>query len=417
MTIHNRFVAWASWLLVTLFYAFQYVIRVSPNVMSDAINSKFGITPDQFGTFASIYYFGYCAAHIPVGLMLDRMSPRIVLALCTVLSVVGLLPLAYADHWTFSILGRMIIGIGSSGAILGIFKIIRLCFSVGRFNTLFGISVFIGLIGASAGGRPVALLLRSLQFEDVILLLNIIGGVMALMMFFICPKHVEDPEERTHSIGSDLLHILKNGRILFLCVMGGLMIGPLEGFSDAWASKFLTNVYHIKGLMAQDITSMIFLGLGIGSPIYTFFVDQTKAYFTILVSSAILMAVGFIYILTGWADAKSLTIVFAGLGVLSMYQCIVIFKSTMCVEERLVGVTSAYANMIIMAFGSVFHSGIGKLMNAFWDQTRIEGTPIFSHMNFIYGLSIIPIAQIIAAVGFAAYGLAEYRKSLKANRF
>src|SRR5205085_4252833 len=110
----SRMVAWTIWIIASIFYAYQYILRVMPNIMLDDIMQQFHIDAATFGQFSGIYYIGYSLMHLPIGIMLDRFGPRKVMTGCILLAVAGLLPLIFADHWLFPIAGRLLIGMGSS---------------------------------------------------------------------------------------------------------------------------------------------------------------------------------------------------------------------------------------------------------------------------------------------------------------
>ena len=74
--------AYIAWLIVSLFYAYQYVLRVMPSVMATDIVQKFQIDSTMFGQFAGIYYLGYSLMHIPVGIMLDSIGPKKIMPIC-----------------------------------------------------------------------------------------------------------------------------------------------------------------------------------------------------------------------------------------------------------------------------------------------------------------------------------------------
>src|SRR5579872_726953 len=117
---------WLMWSLVSFFYAYQYILRVLPNIMMADILEKFHIDAAVFGQYAGLYYIGYAGMHIPIGLWLDKYGPKWILPLCMGLTVIGLLPLLFAEHWIYPSIGRLLIGMGSSAAILGVFKIVRM---------------------------------------------------------------------------------------------------------------------------------------------------------------------------------------------------------------------------------------------------------------------------------------------------
>src|SRR3984893_15238177 len=118
MTV-SRTMAWTIWMMASIFYAYQYILRVMPNIMLDDIMQQFHIDAAVFGQFSGVYYIGYSLMHLPIGMMLDRFGPRKIMTACILLTVVGLMPLIFADHWIYPILGRFLIGLGSSAAILG----------------------------------------------------------------------------------------------------------------------------------------------------------------------------------------------------------------------------------------------------------------------------------------------------------
>ncbi len=77
--------------------------------------------------------------------------------LCILFKGGGLLPIIFAKHWIYPIMGRFLIGAGSSGAILGAFKVIRMAFHEQGFTRMLSYTVTIGLLGPIYGGTPVSL--------------------------------------------------------------------------------------------------------------------------------------------------------------------------------------------------------------------------------------------------------------------
>lgn len=159
-----------------------------PNIMMDDITSQFHIDATVFGQFSGIYYLGYSLMHLPIGIMLDRFGPRKVMTVCILLPVIGLLPLIFADNWIYPLIGRALIGIGSSAAILGTFKIIRMSFKEQYFSRMLSFSVMIGLIGAVYGGGPVSYLSHTLGYKVVVEIFIVLGLILACITYLIVPE-------------------------------------------------------------------------------------------------------------------------------------------------------------------------------------------------------------------------------------
>lgn len=389
---------WLMWFLASFFYAYQYILRVLPNIMMTDILEKFQIDASLFGQYSGLYYIGYAGMHIPVGILLDKYGPKWVLPLCMILTVIGLMPLLYADHWIYPGIGRLLIGMGSSAAILGVFKIIRMSFPEDKFTFILGCSVTIGLLGAIYGGQPVNYLMHTFGSEKVLQIIILMGLVLAFATFFAIPS-----QKTVHSQQgwiTSVKEVLTNYKILMVCLFAGFMVGPLEGFADVWGKEYLKSVYKLDENIASSLPSLIFLGMCFGSPILSWITAKTKAYFGFIILSGLVMGISFILLLTGQLPVSCLTVMFVIVGIFSAYQILAIYKASTYGGEHLVGLTTACANMIIMIFGYVFHSLIGKIMTQFWDGSMNIGAPAYDAHAYTYALMVIPIGLLMGVLGF-----------------
>jgi predicted MFS family arabinose efflux permease len=385
----SRSVVWAVWAIASIFYAYQYILRVMPNIMLYDIMEKFDISAAAFGQFSGVYYIGYSLMHLPLGLMLDRFGPRKVMSGCVLLTLTGLLPLLFADYWVWPIAGRFLIGAGSSAAILGVFKIVRMMFREERFARMLSLSVMIGLIGAIYGGGPVSWLREQLGFEAVVQLTAVAGVVLAFATWWIVPD-LQSVSENT--MLGDIKEVLRNPRVLVSCMCAGLMVGPLEGFADVWGTAFLKQVYGFEGTLAASLPSMIFIGMCFGSPVLSYIADKIGSYLAAILCSGVLMAACFFALLNGQLPPTLLSINFVLVGVCCSYQILAIYKASTYVREQVAGLATAVANMIIMTFGYLFHAAMGSVINAMGGASDSQA--------LVYGVYLIPIGLCLGAGGF-----------------
>lgn len=208
--------------------------------MLDSITKQFNIDATVFGQYSGIYHIGYCLMHLPIGILLDMYGPRKIMTLCTLLTVMGLLPLIFSNTTTHLIMGRFLIGMGSSAAILGVFKIIRLAFEERQFTKMLSLSVMIGLIGAIYGGGPVNYLCLTIGDDMVVKIFAVMGMVLATLCYAIVP---DIKNEYQGSMLNGVKEVLSNYKVILSCIFAGFMVGPLEGFADVWGSKYLSVVY------------------------------------------------------------------------------------------------------------------------------------------------------------------------------
>lgn len=390
----SRFAAWSIWFIISIFYAYQYILRVMPNIMLADITQQFNIDAAIFGQFSGAYYIGYCIAHLPIGIMLDKYGPRKVMSICILLTVIGILPIIYAENYIYPIIGRVLIGIGSSAAILGAFKVIRMIFSEGYFTRMLSISVTIGLIGAIYSGGPVSYLCESYGYKVVIKLFALFGIIFAFVTYMLVP---EIEKEYKSTVLNDLKTVISNPKVMIICFLAGLMVGPMEGFADAWGAEFLKQIYGLESKQANYLTSMVYIGMCF-APVLSRIAEKTGYYIRTIAGAGIFMLLIFTLLVLSLLNSGSMALCLFIVGICCAYQILAIYKASTYVPENVVGLTTATANMIIMSFGYIFHSGIGYV---------IKVTGKYGATSFNYGIATIPIALFIGSTGFIILSIKE----------
>ncbi len=391
--------AWSSWIIVTLFLFYQYILRVLPSILIDDIQGKFCVDCESFGSFSGIYYLSYAFVHIPVGIMLDRFGPKYILIISMLCCSIGILPIVYSDLWVMCVIGRLILGAGSAVAVLGLFKIIRLNFPVKKFGSVLSVSVTIGLLGAVYGGSPLQMLRGILDWESIVAILSLVGVVLALCTLILIPNYSMSGGMSFKESLLDCYNAIKVPYVLSSAIFGAFMVGPLEGFADVWGATFLREVYALDMRLSVFLPSLIFFGMCFGSPLLAYIGEKTNKYSLILRLCALFMAGLFIILLLFKVEKFYLYILFFSLGILSAYQVILMHINTVRVSEDSAGIVAALTNMIVMLFGYVFHNVIGTVV-------KVSGEYGLQH-SYKYGIAIIPLFLIIAFIGL--YGEKMHR--------
>lgn len=386
---------WSMWLIVTIFYAYQYILRVMFGTLFDEIVAMFQVDALKVGQLSGIYYVGYALAHLPLGIFLDKYGPKKIVPIFIIFVCIGLIPFAFGMTWSLSIAGRLLIGIGSSAAILSVFKVCSVCFGEKLFPRMLSFSIMLGLTGALYGGGPLSYAHQQFGFQNLILGLIAGGVLLAAVAYFILPK--ESKQHKNVTVESELKHVLLNFKVIALCVFAGLMVGPLEGFADVWGAPFFKNVYGYDNDIASSFPTLIFVGLCFGAPAFSY-VAEKIGHVSSMIISAVLMLVSFIWILHFQLSTGFLTALLIEVGVLSAYQIIAVARAAHYVKPQYFSLATALANMIIMIFGYVFHSLIGVV---------VHGYPEGSSEGFITGLNVIPICLSVAAVGLIIFKLSK----------
>lgn len=369
-------------------YGYQYIIRLLPSVTMNDISSKFHVSHLEMGQFSGIYYIGYAMAHIPFGIMLDRLGIRLTFLVSTLLSFLGILPMVIFDSWEMLLIGRFVSGVGSAGCTLSMLKSIGYHFP-SKFSKILGFTATFSICFAIFGGKPIVLLIESFGLNSVVCGIVIAGACLSSMTLLLKGNDIKD----TSPISQSLLSVVKNSNIYTMCILAGFMMGTLEGFADMWAVKFFTEMCNIDVANAALLSSMCFFGMAIGCPIVGYITDKTKKHNLISFICGLIMFVGLISIIFITTNYFLLMAFMITIGITAAYQVPVTSKTALISKKENIGLTMSYMNMLLMSCGYIFHSLIGYT----YEVTE----------SIVYGVSIVPALCIVGAIGFLALYLKE----------
>ena len=397
----HSILAWLSWLLISIFYAYQYVLRVMPNVMKDEIMQKFHINATQFGQYAGVYYISYSLMHIPIGILFMKVRANILFALAVLLCALSPLTILLSDSWLWALVGRIMIGASSCAAVVGGFKVFQDYFK-DRFTVMFGYMLTIGLLGAIYGGGPVAELLQIIGWKQLTYYLVFIGCLLSALMLFIIPSNKGNLDNKDNIVG-DILSLFKNKTLLLMSVCGGLMIGPLEGFAEVLGASFLNAVHGVEWTKAAHLSSIIFLFMAVGTATLPRIAPFFNHQYNFLLSASGLISCIFFVLLILPLDYRicDLAVILAVIGFLCAYPLYIFGYAPTIVEKRLSSLAPTATNMIMIIFGEVYHTAIGITMDA-TTQAGVsdKGVFLYDKDSYIYGMVPIIIGLFIAGICF-----------------
>ena len=398
----NRSLPWVMWFIATLFFAYQFILRLFPALIINDIMTQFNITASQYGLLSAMYYAGYAGMQIPIAILLDKYGPRITLFTCSILCALSSLAIIYSSNWTIVLFARLIVGAGSAAGFLGVSKVISIWFSPTIYGRMVGITFSLGLIGAVFGGRPISVMISNFGWEMVTLYVGIVGAIISLCVLFFISKPQSFIEIDNDDLITKLKSILSNKTIILLSLASLLLVGTLEGFADVWGVSYLEKAYSINRTDAATIISFIFIEMIIGAPIIAFIAEKLDAHHVIASCCGIAMAVVLYMIISlhGSMPKNILYVLMILIGVFCCYQVLVLTIGFTSVDSKLTGITIAFLNCVNMVGGSIFHCIIGNLLDYFWLGSTHNNIRLYDTVTYNYAMMVIPIAAVLGSVIF-----------------
>lgn len=393
------------WFAVTLYFSFQFILRLFAGILREDIMEKFSIDTVSFGTLAGYYYLGYAGMQIPLGFLLDKFNFRFITILSILTAAIGTLTFSFADSWQIVLLGRFLIGAGSGVAFLAVAKVTKTFFPEKMQSILIGFAFTIGLTGAVVGGAPTRFMFDTLGYDSTLILLALIAVLISLIIFSINDNKIEKYEVQQIREESNLIDSLKlifNPTILLVAVSGGLMVGSLEGFADVWAIPFFSHIYGYSLNDSIFAISVVYIGMCFGGPILAWLSEKSGSPIYIIFFTAIFTSLIFavLFLNSNLNYFITLLLMFI-MGILCCYQVLVFTITTRIVQSSSAGLAIAVINCINMSFGHLFHVLISNIMQSNWDGiVDTKGLPIYNYDTYILSLGVVPILCIVGAIGF-----------------
>src|SRR4029453_16661711 len=80
-----------AWLLVAIYYFYQYALRSAPSVMMPQLTEAFGVTVLGVSTIVGMFYYGYSPFSLVAGAAIDRFGAKRVIPIGAAMVGVGAL--------------------------------------------------------------------------------------------------------------------------------------------------------------------------------------------------------------------------------------------------------------------------------------------------------------------------------------
>src|SRR5881394_3246030 len=80
-----------AWLLVALYYFYQYALRSAPSVMLPQLTEAFGVNALGVSAIVGMFYYGYSPFSLVAGFAIDRYGARRVIPIGAALVGIGAL--------------------------------------------------------------------------------------------------------------------------------------------------------------------------------------------------------------------------------------------------------------------------------------------------------------------------------------
>lgn len=260
--------------LAALFLFYIMALQVSPSIMTEALMHDFSIQAGSLGMMASIYFYSYTLMQIPAGMLLDRWSLRLLLPSACLVCAMGAFLFGSTENVEVAAAGRFLMGLGSALAFVGVLTVASVYFPSRYFAFFAGITQFLAAMGAIGGELPLSFFVNQYGWREMIILLGWIGVALTALMALLIrgKKSIHHASHFALSL-KRIFRWKQNYLIAFYAFTGW---GPMAVFASLWGIPFIMMKYHVSNTEAAQAIVMMWLGVGLMSPLIGYLSDLVK---------------------------------------------------------------------------------------------------------------------------------------------
>ncbi len=241
----------------------------------------FHVNAEGFGVISAFYFYAYAPMQLPAGVLFDRYGPRKLMTFALILCVIGSSFFASTNSIFTASLGRFLIGIGSAFSFIGVLVLISRWFPPTYFAILAGIAQAMSSVGAMFGEMPLASLIKLVGWRSANFILAGLGLLLACLLWFIIRDYPHQanqtvPNHRFRDEWKRLVEVCRRRYTWFTGAYAFCIWTPIAVFAALWGVPFLQAKYNVSVVFASGLCSMIWLGIGIGSPLLGYISDHCR---------------------------------------------------------------------------------------------------------------------------------------------
>lgn len=385
-----------------LFY--KYVLQIYPSIITEQLMREFELSATGLGYLTATFYYAYMITQIFVGVLIDKYGTRWMASAAICCCAIGIVTFSQSHTLWTAALSRGLMGFGVAFATIAYMKLAAGWFPPRQYAFISGLLVTAAMAGAVFGQAPLSLAVNSLGWRECLLITGIVGFVLT----FSFAAFVRDAPTFAHHNDllkgyqleiKDVWQVLKSKQNWLLTLYNGLAFSPIAIFGGLWGNPFLEQAYHLTKTETASMISLVFIGLGIGSPLLGIFSDRLGhrrdvMFVCTLIGCFAISLVLYCHPMPTWILAALLFVFGFTLGAFMLVFAI----GKELNPAFLTATVISMINTSEVVLDGLTEPGIGKLLDLSWDGTIINGVHVFTLHNYHIALSILPIYLLSAAL-------------------
>lgn len=388
-----------------MFYRVSIAV-IAPNLIQDL-----NLQAQTLGILGGAYFYSFTVFQIPMGPMLDRIGPRIIIFSFSMIGALGAFLFAAGESLSAAFLGRILIGVGMASALMGPMKVFVLRFPPEKFATLVGILLSVGTLGNIVATSPLAFLTSTIGWRMTFVFAGGITALFAFLTFWILGEKQGADKILSPSPPKQELGILQSMRMILkslvfwqIATVAFFRYGTFVTLQGLWLGPYLIDTKGYTPLQTGNLLILLAIGTIMGGPIAGRLSDR----FSRSRKSVTLLGLGLyslsLFPLTGVFPIQSAFwygLIFFSIGFFCSSGMLIYSHAKDLFPVAISGTIMTLVNFFTMAGAAVFMPVLGKIIQSFSSTSHSYPVEAY-HLSFL-----ICFLSMTASVVFYAFSQTE----------
>jgi len=362
----------------------------------------FNLNAIKLGNLSSLFFYADALFLIPAGILLDRFSTKKLLLVAAACSTLGTFTLAIAPTYIIAAGARFLVGAGGAFCFLGSVRLASRWFPPNKMALVTGIIVAQAMLGGLVAQTPMTVLSHVVGWRYAVLMDAGMGFLIFLAILFIVrdyPAHssaaIKANKTQIDSLGFwySIKAVILNPYNWFCGIYASLLNLPVFLLGALWGIHYLVQVHHLTLVQASIPPTLFFIGTILGAPAFGWFSDKIgRRILPLIIGAFLSLLVMLALMLIPHLSFVAIISLFFLMGLVICSQVIIYPLVTELNPPSLTATALGFASTIIMCSGAIFQPLFGWAMEWRADHAIIDGVTHYSSTDFLYAMSIMPIA-------------------------
>ena len=390
---------WAVLGLSALLFVCSQFFRVANAVIAPELQHDLGLSSEALGALSAAFFYGFAAAQVPLAIVLDRLGARWSMAALSLVGAAGAVVFATAEQRADATLGRVLLGIGMAGNLMGALKLIGHWFSAREFATISGVLLAVGTAGNMLATTPLALLVGAMGWRRSFELIAAVTAALAILFWALVRERPGAPGGAASGTArlpvAEKVARLLGSRDYWLISFGAFCrYGAFLAIQGLWAGPYLVEVAGLSTIQASQLILLLNVAFVAGAPLGGWLSDRvlSSRKRVMLLALGGIVAAEFAFAASGrgwstWLIAATLVV----LGVAASFGQVAFAHIKEIMPPEMSGMAMTGVNFFNMLGAAAFVHAMGWVLERWSGVAGVRGVDGY-RTAFLLGAAVVAVA-------------------------